>query len=239
LPITEADWWAATDPDPLIDWLFFDALAADRKLRLFSVAACAPLRRLVGDPGVLAGLDLAEAFADGQVDSAALASARSVGWARLHTRQPDSQALPREVGLAELVCFSPLFGEDAPRDRESYPGEEDIPYALSVAQGIHHLAPRATAYLRLVRLLHDIFGPLPFRELSVDSRWLTSDVVALARGGYDEKAFDRMPILADALQDAGCDNGEMLNHCRAEKWEHVRGCWAVDLLLGKPWREDP
>ena len=87
------------------------------------------------------------------------------------------------------------------------------------------------------RLLHDIFGPLPFRDVAVAPAWLTSDVLALARGIYEEKAFDRMPILADALQDAGCDNEEVLNHCRAAGWEHVRGCWIVDLLLGKPWRE--
>ena len=57
-------------------------------------------------------------------------------------------------------------------------------------------------------------------------------VVALARGIYDEKAFDRMPILADALQDAGCDNDDVLSHCRGGG-PHVRGCWVVDLLLGK------
>ncbi|MBA4189240.1 MAG: hypothetical protein C0467_14685 [Planctomycetaceae bacterium] len=72
----------------------------------------------------------------------------------------------------------------------------------------------------------------PFHPLSVDPSWLTSDVVALARGIYEDRAFDRMPILADALQDAGCDNDDVLNHCRAERI-HARGCWVVDLLLGK------
>jgi hypothetical protein len=88
-----------------------------------------------------------------------------------------------------------------------------------------------------VAFLHDIFGPLPFRGISVAPEWLTSDVLALARGIYDDKAFDRMPILADALQDAGCANDEILNHCLLENWEHVRGCWVLDLLLGRPWRE--
>jgi hypothetical protein len=84
---------------------------------------------------------------------------------------------------------------------------------------------------------HDIFGPLPFRDIAVEPAWLTSDVLVLARGISDDKAFDRMPILADALQDAGCENTDILSHCRAENWEHVRGCWVIDLLLGKPWRE--
>jgi hypothetical protein len=54
---------------------------------------------------------------------------------------------------------------------------------------------------------------------------------------YDSRDFSAMPILADALQDAGCDNTDILSHCRVEGWEHVRGCWVIDLLLGRPWRE--
>jgi len=82
-----------------------------------------------------------------------------------------------------------------------------------------------------LHLLRDIFGN-PFRPAAIDPSWLTSTVVALARGIYEERAFDRMPILADALQDAGCDNEDVLGHCRGPE-PHVRGCWVVDLLLGK------
>jgi len=81
------------------------------------------------------------------------------------------------------------------------------------------------------QLLRDIFGN-PFRPVTVDPEWLTSTVVALARGIYDERAFDRLPILADALQDAGCENADVLDHCRGPG-PHARGCWVVDLLLGK------
>jgi hypothetical protein len=80
--------------------------------------------------------------------------------------------------------------------------------------------------------VRDIFGD-PFRPVSLGPTWLTSDVVALAQGIYAESAFDRMPILADALQDAGCMNEDVLNHCRDPKQFHVRGCWVVDLLLEK------
>jgi hypothetical protein len=83
----------------------------------------------------------------------------------------------------------------------------------------------------IVSLLRCIFGN-PFRPVAVDPSWLTSDVVALAEGIYQDRAFDRMPILADALQDAGCEHEDVLNHCR-QPGEHVRGCWVVDLLLGK------
>jgi len=79
--------------------------------------------------------------------------------------------------------------------------------------------------------IRDIFGN-PFRPVTLDSRWQTETVVALAAGIYAERAFDRMPILADALEDAGCDHADILTHCRSDG-PHVRGCWVVDLLLGK------
>jgi len=83
----------------------------------------------------------------------------------------------------------------------------------------------------IVPLIRDVFGN-PFRPVVVAPEWLTPDVLAIAAGIYSERAFDRMPILADALQDAGCDSSDILNHCR-QPGEHVRGCWVVDLILGK------
>ena len=85
--------------------------------------------------------------------------------------------------------------------------------------------------LQAARLLRCIIGN-PFRPVTFDPAWRTSDVVALARGIYADRAFDRMPIMADALQDAGCDNDDILNHCRADA-VHARGCWVVDAVLGK------
>jgi hypothetical protein len=83
-----------------------------------------------------------------------------------------------------------------------------------------------------VALVRDIFGN-PFRPAAFDPAWRTSDALLLARGIYEERAFDRMPILADALQDAGCTNEDVLSHCRDPQQVHVRGCWVVDLVLGK------
>jgi hypothetical protein len=83
----------------------------------------------------------------------------------------------------------------------------------------------------LASILRDIFGN-PFRPVSLNQRWFSSTVLDLARNIYDEHQFERMPILADALMDAGCDSEEILNHCRGPG-PHVRGCWVVDLLLGK------
>jgi hypothetical protein len=82
-----------------------------------------------------------------------------------------------------------------------------------------------------VSILHDVVGN-PFQPASLEPHWITENVVGLALAIYDERCFDRMPILADALMDAGCFDDEILNHCRSEG-PHVRCCWVVDLLLGK------
>jgi hypothetical protein len=77
----------------------------------------------------------------------------------------------------------------------------------------------------------DIFGN-PFRQVVFDTKWRTEHTVGIAAKMYDEREFAAMPILADALEEAGCDNHDILIHCR-EPGVHVRGCWVVDLVLGK------
>ena len=80
-------------------------------------------------------------------------------------------------------------------------------------------------------VIRDIFGN-PFRPVTLEPAWRTATVTSLAQTIYDERAFDRLPILADALEDAGCTNADILGHSRGGG-EHVRGCWVVDLVLGK------
>jgi hypothetical protein len=82
-------------------------------------------------------------------------------------------------------------------------------------------------------LLRDLFGPLPFREVVFDLAWLTPAVLSIARRAYDERDFTALPVLADALANANCDNEDLLRHCRERGLAHCRGCWAVDLILGK------
>jgi len=87
-------------------------------------------------------------------------------------------------------------------------------------------------------ILHDIFGN-PFRPTALDPAWRTPTVTALATAAYEDRHLpagmldaDRLAVLADALEEAGCDNADILDHCR-DGGPHVRGCWVVDLLLGK------
>ncbi|MBP3959644.1 hypothetical protein J8F10_30735 [Gemmata sp. G18] len=81
-------------------------------------------------------------------------------------------------------------------------------------------------------MCRDIFGN-PFRPVAFSPDWRTSTTVTLAAQMYESRDFSAMPILADAIQDAGCDNDDILNHCRDANQVHVRGCWVVDLVLGK------
>jgi hypothetical protein len=86
----------------------------------------------------------------------------------------------------------------------------------------------------MLSVLRCIFGN-PFRPISINPAWLTWHdglLVSLAQRMYDSRDFSDMPVLADALEEAGCDNADLLAHCR-QTGEHVRGCWVVDLILGK------
>jgi hypothetical protein len=97
-------------------------------------------------------------------------------------------------------------------------------------------APNSPEWLETRQLqtdiIRDVFGN-PFRPVSFSSEWRTDTALALARTMYEAREFSAMPILADAFQDAGCAEPAILDHCRAEGREHVRGCWVVDLVLGK------
>lgn len=81
------------------------------------------------------------------------------------------------------------------------------------------------------QLIRDIFGN-PFRPVALTPAWVNPPAKQLTHTIYDDRAFDRLPILADALEEAGCDNADILSHCRGPG-PHVRGCWVVDLILGK------
>ena len=101
------------------------------------------------------------------------------------------------------------------------------------AEGLELYGPELESQTRraIAGILRDIFGN-PFRPVAIDSSWLTSSVTGLAQTIYGERAFNHLPILADALEDAGCTNADILNHCR-QPGDHARGCWALDLILGK------
>jgi hypothetical protein len=106
------------------------------------------------------------------------------------------------------------------------PLEEWLDWILGIGGRTPELHAQAAALVR------EVFGN-PFRLVALSPDWRTSTAVTLAKQMYESREFSAMPILADALQDAGCDNEFILAHCRDTNQVHVRGCWVVDLVLGK------
>jgi hypothetical protein len=187
----------------------------ERKSRLFAVACC----RLVWDGFVdersREAVEVAEQFADGLVSDyrrmLAEARARDVEKGPDRGRFGSDQYFPAIAAKMAVLARINLAGVGH--------------FALAFRPGRERLATAGAGLLR------EVVGN-PFRPVALDHSWLTSTVVALARSVYDDRAFDRLPILADALQDAGCANDHVLDHCRSDG-PHVRGCWVVDLVLGK------
>jgi hypothetical protein len=217
--MTEAEWLACEDPILMLAVL---RVASGRKLRLAACDFCRPFVNALTDERSRAAIACAERFADGgctdEERDRHFREARSA-WKEWTKKTPADPK--RHIALAASdTTFR--FGWDAAEGVQLDIGSHNTDTGMGWASD----------HARQARSLREIFGN-PFRPVTFDPVWRTSDVMLLARGIYEERAFDRMPILADALQDAGCDNTDVLNHCRDPHATHVRGCWALDLVLGK------
>ena len=234
--MTEAEWLTWEDPRKLLGrWARFP----ERTLILFGCACCRFQWHLF-TPDLCRVVINAEARADGALDASEMGAVRQ----SLETRYPNlfwPEVFPElrphwaawlaavdEWGAQEFQYQHPLASDDFDDMLAALKDDLSSYVALAAeASGAVYDIERAMH----ADLLRDIFGN-PFRPVAFDPAWRASAVVALATGIYEERAFDRMPILADALQDAGCDNEDILNHCR-QPGDHVRGCWVADLVLGK------
>src|SRR5262245_21028388 len=166
----------------------------ERKLRLFAVACSRRTSHLWKSPHYAQAVDVAERLADGQ----AVNAQRRNAWKSVIGAPYFCASVAGALTNATLVAAN----------RAAEYAANTLGEAEKSAQ---------------VALLKDLFGN-PFCPVSVNPAWLTSTVISLAEGIYAERAFDRLPILADALQDAGCANSDVLEHSRSEG-PHVRGCW--------------
>jgi hypothetical protein len=207
--MSEVAWHSASNPRPMLSSLV--GAASDRKLRLFAVACCRRIWHLVPDDRYRQAVDVAEQFAEGlaageELDAAGAAVSPS--------------------GIGPAVTF-------AGRNAAYAVGWATNEYALNAATGAAESASAAAVDESVAQaaLIRDIFGN-PFSPVGFDPTWRTEAVVALARGMYEARDFTPMPVLADALEDAGCTDLDVLAHCRGPG-SHARGCWVVDLVLGK------
>jgi hypothetical protein len=231
--MTEADWERCTGPQAMLAYLEARRDTDDRKLRLFAVACCRRIRMFLTDERSRTAVAVSERHADrlaSEVEvEAALLAAREAAARRQAVRgtRPGPRAW-RTQGVAELAAWSACYS------LESYPD-----YAGAVARAteqvaeLRGLASDAQPGHWQCHLLRHVFGN-PFHPVTVESAWLRWNggcVPKLARGIYAERRFRDLPVLADAAEEAGCDEPDILNHCRAPG-AHVRGCWVLDLLLG-------
>jgi hypothetical protein len=242
--VTEVEWLTATDPAPMLKVV--RDKASDRKLRLFGVACCRMVWQDFQEERIRRLVDVSEEFADGIANLQQLQSVRQEAERAYASNQGDSGNQDVEeaaLGLGERLdltkvlrwaVYSTVFFdvESWLRRCDSDADQDGKNRAFAVALDQQRIRAK-TAH---AALLHDIFGN-PFRPVVVGPRWLTSSVVDLARSIYEADprqagGYMGMPILADALMDAGCDNDDILNHCRGEG-PHVRGCWVLDLLTGR------
>ncbi len=155
----------------------------------------------------------------------------------------ESDLLEAEAGLSALDaggCAVParVLARQKARVREAHPAEPALEY--EEWQGLARLVyfpfdSKTPSYewvptaLHSVRLLHEVYGhPYAFAPFRAD--WRTDNVMTLARNMYERREFSAMSILADALQDAGCDDHKILKHCRQVR-QHIRGCWVLDQIL--------
>jgi hypothetical protein len=220
--MTEEHWFAWDDPRTFLQSLLYQlqsipaALRSDRKLRLFAAACCRRVEGRLTAKRVLAAIDVAERYGDAR------------------TNEERSQIKPVRKRLrADPAWAASTVG----RLGKAVVGKSGLAAAIGCSWYASYLVGGASARSEEERiaqgpLLRDIVGN-PFRPVAFAPEWRTSTAVALARGMYESRDFTAMPILADALQDAGCDSDDILNHCRDAQAAHVRGCWVVDLVLDK------
>ena len=236
--MTESEWLASTDPMPMLG--FLRGRTSERKLRLFAVACCRCLGHLITDRRGREAVEVAERFAEGRAGKGQMAEARRALKAEerglLRAAVMDAA---RAEGNPEVVATARAVAWAAAWDAAHYA-------VRAVGWDSASLCAQALAVARIwgrakpigvtdeATLLRDIFCN-PFRPVKIDPAWLAWDggnIRRMASAIYDERAFDQMPFLADALEDAGCDDQDILQHCRSRS-EHVRGCWVLDALLGR------
>jgi hypothetical protein len=226
--MTEDEWLTGVEPGELLGGVRY--VASARKLRLVGCGCCDRVRPLLADERSRAAVEIARAFADGRASRDQLAAAHDAAAAAARALAARPGAWNRDERAAAAALAAKEVARPTRFPHKLATSVIDAGRAVLEAE---FWSARAAARGRewQCRLVRCVFGN-PFRPASLDPRSRTDDTLGLARGIYEEGAFDRLPLLADALMDAGCDSEDILAHCRGER-PHVRGCWVVDLLLCK------
>jgi hypothetical protein len=198
----------------------------ERKRRLLLCACTRRILSFLSDQRFVDAVAGCEAFADSKLDwKGMLALRKAIRKARSDLEK--AGALEAQNHAASAV--------------EALTAKEFMSYKMACEAARHAVGAHARPAFseacdkeqaQQLRLAHDIFGN-PFRPAAFDPAWRSDTALSLAKHIYESRDFAQVPILADALQDAGCDNTDILSHCRDPQQTHVRGCWVVDMILCK------
>ena len=246
--MTEQEWLDCADPRDMLKHLQVERRLAQsrggrRKLRLFACASCRHIWKYLADERSRKAVEVAERLADGSAGQAEVERARKEAGAAVRATRSGFQTLSERKPMLHFRNLDATKAAEAALDRAAYPAACRACSACvavagyAVARGFSALGFEQGTKLEMAAqgaLLRDLFGN-PFRPVALDRTCLTwqgSTIPKLALAIYQERAFDRLPILADALEDAGCDNADILDHCRGPA-PHARGCWVLDQLTEK------
>jgi len=229
--MTEAEWLASGDIDHMLGWVSWNCderprPSNHRGLRLFACGCVRAAREPFTNDQLRKAVELVEGFADSRTNEQRnqIKAARQISRALFQVEYRIERGIHIDPPTASYFLLDALVrvsASDAAYETHHRCRQYDQEAGRSVA----------ASYETRRRLLIDIFGN-SFRRMILKPRWRTADVLGLARGIYEDRAFDRLPLLADALMDAGCADEAVLAHCRGDG-PHVRGCWVVDLVLDK------
>jgi hypothetical protein len=203
--MTEAEWRTCADPLPMLQ--FLRGRASERQDRLFVYACARRVWHLI-PAGERQQLEASAAYADGLLGRQSL---RGTG---------EADPLYPEPQRASLWDFSDALGTFIRLAQEENGWTQELRAMVRREEAAQ------------CALLRDVFGN-PFHTPALPPAlfaWNDGAVVTLARAIYDGQRFGDLPVLADALEEAGCVDPEVLAHCRGGG-DHVRGCWVVDALL--------
>jgi hypothetical protein len=231
----EKDWLARSDPKAMVE--FVRQTGSDRKKLLFAVACCRRIWSLMADSRSTMAVEVAERFADGLANHRECKAAGAAASAAVEDATRFSGYEFEEGDDKQWGEFNAAFAAETVVNRGGYdPWDSAVTcgYAIEFLTG----TPIAAEHVSQVACVLDIFGN-PIRPVTIDPAWQSPTVLALATAAYEYRLLPagtleppRLAVLSDALEEAGCDNADILNHYR-QPGEHVRGCWVLDLFLGK------
>jgi hypothetical protein len=232
--MTEAEWETCWEPETLIRTLrdSFGAVrkkAGRRKLRLYACACCRRIWELILDDACRQAVECSEHFAEGMIAKEELEAACCAATEAAERRWQTAWEQCRcDQANPVTVLWRAARAAELAADKE--PGLAAGVVGPIIALDVSPRGVEAEKRAQIA-LIHEIF-PNPYRPLSISPTWNRGSVMTLARTIAQEGVFNHLPILADALEDAGCTDVAVLDHCR-NPGPHVRGCWVVDALLAK------